>query len=174
MHLIHQMSLKGSSLIAPMGMQTAIVNWSDILLLGAQLNPAPLDDDAPVHIKTIIGKYAKKTMELDGPVYISHMSFGALSKEIKIALAKGSAMAGTAMCLGEGGILPEEREASHKYIFEYVPNLYSVTDENLQNCDAIEIKIGQGTKLGMGDIYQVQRLCRKLQKFVINWLVKIS
>lgn len=78
------------------------------------------------------------------------MSFGALSKETKIALAKGSALVGTAMCSGEGGILPEEKEASFKYIFEYVPNLYSVTDENLQSSDAIEIKIGQGTKPGMG------------------------
>ena len=59
-------------------------------------------------------------------------------------------MAKTAMCSGEGGILPEEREASYKYIFEYIPNKYSVTDENLRNADAIEIKIGQGTKPGMG------------------------
>ena len=78
------------------------------------------------------------------------MSFGALSKEIKVGLAKGSAMVGTAMCSGEGGILPEEKAASYKYIFEYVPNLYSVTDENLKEADAIEIKIGQGTKPGMG------------------------
>ena len=78
------------------------------------------------------------------------MSFGALSREAKIALAKGSAMAHTAMCSGEGGILPEEMEAAYKYIFEYVPNKYSVTDENLKKADAIEIKIGQGTKPGMG------------------------
>ena len=78
------------------------------------------------------------------------MSFGALSKEMKIALAKGSAMAGTAMCSGEGGILPEERDAAYRYIFEYVPNKYSVTDENLRRADAVEIKIGQGTKPGMG------------------------
>ena len=84
-------------------------SWDDILLLGAQLNPAPLDDDAPVTTMTVIGKHAKRPMILENPVYISHMSFGALSKEIKIALAKGSAMAKTAMCSGEGGILPEEQ-----------------------------------------------------------------
>ena len=89
-------------------------------------------------------------MVLESPVYISHMSFGALSKETKVALAKGSALAKTAMCSGEGGILPEEKAASYKYIFEYIPNKYSVTDENLKTADAIEIKIGQGTKPGMG------------------------
>ena len=78
------------------------------------------------------------------------MSFGALSREIKVALAKGSALAKTAMCSGEGGILPEEKAASYKYIFEYIPNKYSATDENLKSSDAIEIKIGQGTKPGMG------------------------
>ena len=78
------------------------------------------------------------------------MSFGALSREIKIALAKGSAAVGTAICSGEGGILEDELQAAHKYIFEYVPNQYSVTDENLQRVDAIEIKIGQSAKPGMG------------------------
>jgi glutamate synthase domain-containing protein 2 len=99
---------------------------------------------------TIIGKNAKKPMILENPVYISHMSFGALSREAKIALAKGSAMAKAATCSGEGGILPEEMAAAYKYIFEYVPNLYSVTAENLKNADAIEIKIGQGAKPGLG------------------------
>lgn len=125
-------------------------DWDDILILGAQLNPPPLDEGEPVITTTLLGKHAKKPMILDSPVYISHMSFGALSKEIKVALAKGSAAAKTAMCSGEGGILPEEKEASYKYIFEYIPNKYSVTDDNLRAADAIEIKIGQGTKPGMG------------------------
>ncbi len=66
-------------------------------------------------------------MVLENPVYVSHMSFGALSKEAKITLAKGTSMAKSAMCSGEGGIIPEEMEAADKYIFEYVANLYSVT-----------------------------------------------
>ncbi len=84
------------------------------------------------------------------PLYVTHMSFGALSKEAKLALAKGSAACGTAMCSGEGGILPESLASAHKYVFEYVPNRYSITDENLKAVDAIEIKIGQSAKPGMG------------------------
>ena len=132
------------------GSTSVLSGWDDILILGAQLNPMPLEDDAPVNTLTVIGKNAKRPMLLSGPVYISHMSFGALSREIKVALAKGSAMAKTAMCSGEGGILPEEKQAAYRYIFEYVPNRYSVTRENLRSADAIEIKIGQGTKPGMG------------------------
>ena len=147
---IHEMAVKGQSIIAAMGTQMPMPGWDDILFLGAQLNPMPLDEHAPVKTETIIGKHAAKPMVLDHPVYISHMSFGALSRETKTALSRGSAMARTAMCSGEGGILPEEKAAAYKYIFEYVPNQYSVTDENLREADAIEIKIGQGTKPGMG------------------------
>ena len=147
---IHEMAVTGTSAIEAMGTLRDMPDWDDILILGAQLNPPPLEEHAEVSLKTVIGKHAKKPMILDMPVYISHMSFGALSKETKVALAKGSAKVKTAMCSGEGGILPEEMEASYRYIFEYVPNLYSVTDENLKAASAIEIKIGQGTKPGMG------------------------
>ncbi len=150
MEEIHEMAVNGKSIGGAMGTQMPMPNWDDILLLGAQLNPPPLNDGDPVITTTVIGKNAKKPMILDSPVYISHMSFGALSQEIKIALSKGSAMARTAMCSGEGGILPEEKAAAYRYIFEYIPNKYSVTDENLRSSDAIEIKIGQGTKPGMG------------------------
>ena len=150
MEEIHEMAVTGKSISGAMGTQMPMPNWDDILLLGAQLNPAPLNDGDPVITTTVIGKNAKKPMVLDSPVYISHMSFGALSQEIKTALSKGSAMARTAMCSGEGGILSEEKAAAYKYIFEYIPNKYSVTDENLRSSDAIEIKIGQGTKPGMG------------------------
>lgn len=147
---IHEMAVSGKSIGAAMGTTVAMPSWDDILLLGAQLDPMPLDEHAAVSITTVIGKHAKRPMILSGPVYISHMSFGALSKEIKVALSKGSAMARTAMCSGEGGILEDEMKSAYKYIFEYVPNKYSDTDENMRNSDAIEIKIGQGTKPGMG------------------------
>lgn len=147
---IHKMAVTGETIIEAMGTRMPMPNWDDILLLGAQLNPPPLPEHAEVDTTTVIGRKAAKPMVLESPVYISHMSFGALSKETKVALAKGSAMAKTAMCSGEGGILPEEMDAAYKYIFEYVPNKYSVTPENLKKADAIEIKIGQGTKPGMG------------------------
>lgn len=150
MDVIHEIAVTGKSPDSSMGTLMPLPSWDDILLLGAQLNPPPLLDSEPVNTETVIGKNAKKPMVLENPVFISHMSFGALSRNIKVALAKGSAMAKTAMCSGEGGILPEERAASYRYIFEYIPNKYSVTDENLQSSDAIEIKIGQGTKPGMG------------------------
>lgn len=161
---IHEMAVSGSMLHGAMSTTLPTTSWDDILFLGGQLWRLPLEDGAEVNTQTIIGKAAKKPMVLESPVYISHMSFGALSAETKLSLAKGSAINRTAMCSGEGGILPEEIEASYKYIFEYVPNLYSVTPENLKRVDAIEIKIGQGTKPGMGGHLPGEKVTAEIAK----------
>lgn len=147
---IHAMALTGKSVDSAMDTTVPVPNFDDILFLGAQLATSPKNVDCDVNIRTVIGKKAEKPMDLEMPVYISHMSFGALSGRAKIALSKGSAMAGTAMCSGEGGALWDEMVTAHRYIFEYIPNQYSFNDMTLEHCSAIEIKIGQGTKPGMG------------------------
>ena len=133
MDSIHQMAITGKSLVSAMYTDLPMPNWDEILILGNQLNPQPLESDVDVNTQTIIGKNAKKPLVIESPIYITHMSFGALSRETKIALAKGSAAIKTAQCSGEGGILPEEMENAYRYIFEYVPNQYSVNEENLKN-----------------------------------------
>jgi glutamate synthase domain-containing protein 2 len=147
---IHTMAETGQSIIEPMRTKKPVVGWDDILIKGAQLAKIPLNDDVQVKTATVIGPKAKHPLVIETPIYVSHMSFGALSREVKIALAKGSAAVKTAMCSGEGGILPESNKEAYKYIFEYVPNLYSVTDEIFRQVDAVEIKIGQSSKPGMG------------------------
>jgi len=147
---VHQMAETGESVIEPMRTRLPGISWDEIFIKGAQLARIPLDHDRPVNTETVIGPGAKQPLVIDTPVFVTHMSFGALSREAKIALARGSAAARTAMCSGEGGILPDSLEAAHRYIFEYVPNRYSVTGENLRKVDAIEIKIGQSVKPGMG------------------------
>ena len=156
------MAITGESIVSAMYTELPMPNWEDILILGNQLNPQPLEGDADVNTQTVIGRNAKKPLVIESPIYITHMSFGALSRETKIALAKGSAAVKTAQCSGEGGILPEEMKNAYKYIFEYVPNKYSVTDENLKNADAIEIKIGQSTKPGLGGQLQGEKVTSEI------------
>ncbi len=162
MDAIHQMAITGESIVAAMYTEMPMPNWDDILILGNQLNPQPLESTVEVNTQTVIGRNAKKPLVIESPIYITHMSFGALSRETKIALAKGSAEVKTAQCSGEGGILPEEMENAYKYIFEYVPNKYSATDENLRNADAIEIKIGQSTKPGLGGQLQGEKVTSEI------------
>jgi glutamate synthase domain-containing protein 2/rubredoxin len=164
MNDIHKMAETGESLIEPMRTKTSTFSWNDILIKGAQLAKIPLNHDEPVNTKTVIGPKAKHPLIIDTTIYVTHMSFGALSREVKIALAKGSAAVKTAMCSGEGGILPESLENAYKYIFEYVPNQYSVTEENLKKVDAIEIKIGQSVKPGMGGHLPGAKVTKEIAK----------
>ncbi len=161
---IHEMSVTGKSIVEPMRTKKSVISWDNILFLGAQLAKMPLNEDEEVSTKTIIGPKAKKPLEIEAPIYITHMSFGALSKEIKIALARGSAAVKTAMCSGEGGILKESMNEAYKYIFEIAPNKYSLNDENLKNSDAIEIKIGQSAKPGMGGHLPAEKVTLEIAK----------
>ena len=159
---IHEIASTGSSIIEAMRTKKSVISWDDILIKGAQLTKIPLNEDVPVNTKTVIGPSAKQPLIVDSPIIVTHMSFGALSREAKIALARGSAAVHAAMSSGEGGILKESLENSYRYIFEYVPNKYSVTPENLKNVDAIEIKFGQGTKPGMGGHLPAEKVTREI------------
>jgi glutamate synthase domain-containing protein 2/rubredoxin len=147
---IHRMALVGESIVEPMRTRKPLVSWDDILIKGAQLARLPRDRGETVDTRTIVGAKAARPLVIGTPIIVSHMSYGALSREAQMALALGSGAAGTAMCSGEGGILPEALGLALKYIFEYVPNRYSATAENLRRVDAVEIKFGQSAKPGLG------------------------
>jgi len=147
---IQTIARSSHSMNEPMRTKEPVISWDEVLFKGAQLARLPLNQEDPVRTTTVIGPRADKPLVIETPIYISHMSFGSLSKQAKTALAKGSAAFKTLICSGEGGILPEEFDAAYRYIFEYVPNQYSVSEENLKKVDAIEIKIGQSAKPGLG------------------------
>jgi methylamine---glutamate N-methyltransferase subunit C len=147
---IHTIAVTGESIIEPMRTKKAVVSWEEILIKGAQIARIPLNRDVPVNTRTIIGPGARQPLVIESPIYVTHMSYGALSREVIIAIAQGTAGVQTAMGSGEGGILPEARSQAYRYILEYVPNRYSITEENLQAADAIEIKLGQSAEPGMG------------------------
>ena len=137
----------------------------DILFVPGQLHRKPLrEDEVNVELKTVIGAKAQKPLILDLPYFVSHMSYGALSREAKIALAKGSAAVKTATCSGEGGMLPEERNAAYKYIFEYSTGKFGATEEVMKQADAIEIKIGQSAKAGLGGHLPAEKVTEEIAK----------
>ena len=139
-------------------------SWDDIFFLGNQLSRLPLLSDEKIVTQTVIGPNAQKPLILDSPLIITHMSFGSLSRETKLALARASAMAGSAIGSGEGGILPGELAEAGKYIFEIVPNLYSVTPENLRKVDAVELKFGQAALPGLGSVLPAGRVTEEIGK----------
>ncbi len=129
---------------------TELPLWNDIQIVTAQLAVKPLDDNAEVGTELIIGPKAKKPLKLDIPIFISDMSYGALSEEAKISLAKGAELAGTGICSGEGGMLPEEQEANSKYFYELASGKFGWDINKVKKVQAFHFKSGQGAKTGTG------------------------
>jgi len=124
--------------------------WEQIQLLTAQLHKVPLLDEAPVGSEVVIGPNAKKPLLLECPLFVSDMSFGALSEEAKVSLAMGAEMAGTGICSGEGGMLPEEQGANSRYLYELASARFGYSMDKVQKCQAFHFKCGQGAKTGTG------------------------
>ena len=159
---IHSMAATAKPVNEPMGTEVPLPSWDTVTIHGSQLATLPVNEDEAVTLATVIGPRAKQPLEIELPLYVTHMSYGALSAEAKTALAKGSAAALTAMCSGEGGILESSRAASYRYIFEYVQNEYSASEANLRASDAIEIKIGQAVKPGIGGHYPAAKITEEI------------
>ena len=128
-----------------------IPSWDDLTFLPGTLTRFVIEGyREKCETTTVLGPRAKRPLELDIPVYITGMSFGALSYEAKVALARGATMAGTATCSGEGGMIPDERRYSSKWIYQNIQSRYGFNPHHLQLADACEFFIGQGCKVGLG------------------------
>lgn len=125
-------------------------HWDDLQIMVAQMATKPLLEDVAVGTRLIIGPEAKKPLQLDIPLFVSDMSFGSLSEEAKIALARGAELAGTGICSGEGGMLPEEQAANTRYLFELASAGFGYREDLLENVQAFHFKGGQGAKTGTG------------------------
>ena len=124
--------------------------WEQIQLLTAQLHKVPLLDEADVGTEVVVGPNAKKPLVLDRPLFVSDMSFGALSEEAKVSLAMGAEKAGTGICSGEGGMLPEEQGANSRYLYELASARFGYSMGKIKKCQAFHFKCGQGAKTGTG------------------------
>ncbi len=138
--------------------------WEDIQLLAAQLHKVPQLDDVPVGTEVVIGPNAKKPLVLDRPLFVSDMSYGALSEEAKVALAKGAELAGTGICSGEGGMLPDEQAANSRYFYELASARFGYSMDKVQKCQAFHFKGGQGAKTGTGGHLPGNKVVGKIAK----------
>jgi len=136
---------------ASMGVdRDTLPKWDNIQFLPAQLSRRPLLDHEKVKTKVVIGPNAKKPLKLDMPLFVSDMSFGALSREAKVALSKGAEMAGTGICSGEGGMLPDEQASNSRYFYELASAKFGFSWDKLEKVQAFHFKGGQGAKTGTG------------------------
>ncbi|MCO6511654.1 MAG: Rieske 2Fe-2S domain-containing protein [Aridibacter famidurans] len=130
--------------------RNTLPKWENIQFLPAQVARRPLLDEEDVKTRTVIGPNARKPLELSMPLFVSDMSFGALSREAKIALSKGAEMAGTGIASGEGGMLPEEQENNSRYFYEMASAKFGFSWDKVEKAQAFHFKGGQGAKTGTG------------------------
>ena len=154
---IHELAKNGLSKVGHHGEMGSmgvprkdLPHWDDIQILPAQMARKPLQDDIRVETKVVIGPKAIKPLKLDIPLFVSDMSYGALSEEAKIALARGAELAGTGICSGEGGMLPEEQNENSKYFYELASAQFGWKPELVEKVQAFHFKGGQGAKTGTG------------------------
>jgi len=154
---IHQLAREGLSKLGHHGPMTSmgvprneLPHWDDLQIMAAQMATKPLLEDQPVATELVIGPEAKKPLTLKIPLFVSDMSFGALSEEAKISLAKGAELAGTGICSGEGGMLPEEQQSNSRYFYEFASAEFGFKEELLTKVQAFHFKGGQGAKTGTG------------------------
>ncbi|MCK9151562.1 glutamate synthase-related protein [Methanobacterium alcaliphilum] len=145
-------SKAGKYVLRGFGTERKLPSFDDVIILPAQASIAPVDKyrescNTQVELGT---RFAEEPLVLQTPVLIAGMSFGALSKESKLAMAKGTSLVGSCANTGEGGMLPEERELADKLMVQYSSGRFGVSSDYLNIADAIEVKIGQGAKPGMG------------------------
>jgi len=160
-----QKRVKGTPIASGRSDKFGKISFDDLVFVPAQLNKRPVDYyKEKITSKTIIGKKSKKPIEIETPIVIGAMSFGAISREAKIALAKASTLAGTIENTGEGGMLPEERELSKFLIIQYSTGRFGIREEILKKANAIEIKIGQGAKPGFGGLLPGEKVTEEIAK----------
>jgi nitrite reductase/ring-hydroxylating ferredoxin subunit len=162
--LIQQLAREGLSKLGHHGPVSAmgvalneLPQWEDLQIVTAQLATKPLLDDSPVGTEVVIGPRAAKPLRLEIPLFVSDMSFGALSEEAKVALALGAERAGTGICSGEGGMLPEEQAANSRYFYELASGRFGRDLEKVARTQAFHFKGGQGAKTGTGGTCPARR-----------------
>ncbi len=157
---IHRAAREGIYYIRGAGARRHVPHFDDLVFLGASMSRYPLEGYRErCDTNVVIGaRYASKPVELDIPITIAGMSFGAIGANAKRALGLGASAMGTSTTTGDGGMTPEERESSKTLVYQYLPSRYGMTPDQLRQADAIEVVVGQGAKPGGGGMLLGQKI----------------
>ncbi len=159
-HEIQRKAREGIYDIRGFGAKRKVPHFDDLLMLGASVSRYPLEGyrERCNTAVTLGTRFAKNPIELDIPITIAGMSFGALSAQAKEALGRGATVVGTSTTTGDGGMTEEERGHSEKLVYQLLPSRYGMNPDDLRRADAIEVVIGQGAKPGGGGMLLGQKI----------------
>ena len=157
---IHRASATGLYEIRGLGAKRKLPHFDDLVFLAASLSRYPLEGYRErCATRTVLGtRFAKKPIELDIPITIAGMSFGALSANVKEAIGRAATSMGTSTTTGDGGMTSEERDSSKTLVYQCLPSRYGFDPDDVRRADAIEVVIGQGAKPGGGGMLLGQKV----------------
>jgi glutamate synthase domain-containing protein 2 len=157
---IHDMAESGIYPIRGLGARRKVPNFDDLVFLTASISRYPLEGYRErCGTRTLLGgRHGARPLELDIPITIAGMSFGALSASAKDALGRAATAVGTSTTTGDGGMTPEERKASSLLVYQVLPSRYGFDPADLRQADAVEIVVGQGAKPGGGGMLLGQKV----------------
>jgi glutamate synthase domain-containing protein 2 len=166
MQYIQHAAATGLYEIRGLGAKRALPHFDDLVFLGASLSRYPLEGyREKCSTKTVLGtRFAKQPIELQVPITIAGMSFGALSANVKEALGRAATEIGTSTTTGDGGMTAEERQSSKTLVYQCLPSRYGFQPDDVRRADAIEIVIGQGAKPGGGGMLLGQKVSARVAK----------
>lgn len=161
---VHRASATGLYEIRGMGAKRHLPSFDDLVFLAGSASRYPLEGyREKCSTKTVLGtRFAKNPIELDMPITIAGMSFGALSANVKEALGLAATEVGTSTTTGDGGMTQEERRSSKTLVYQCLPSRYGFNPDDLRRADAIELVIGQGAKPGGGGMLLGQKVTRRV------------
>jgi methylamine---glutamate N-methyltransferase subunit C len=157
---IHDMADTGLYPIRGLGARRKVPTFDDLVFLTASVSRYPLEGYRErCGTTTVLGaRHGAKPLELEIPITVAGMSFGALSASAKEALGRAASTVGTSTTTGDGGMTPEERKASKLLVYQVLPSRYGFDPADLRQADAIEIVVGQGAKPGGGGMLLGQKV----------------
>lgn len=161
---IHRAADQGIYDIRGFGATRKVPSFDDLLFLGASMSRYPLEgyrEKCATNV-SLGTRFAKHPVELDIPITIAGMSFGALGANAKESLGRAATMAGTSTTTGDGGMTEEERKASKILVYQVLPSRYGLNPDDLRRADAIEVVVGQGAKPGGGGMLLGQKITERV------------
>src|ERR1700735_1667362 len=157
---VHDMAETGQYPIRGRGARRTLPTFDDLVFLTASVSRYPLEGYRErCETRTVLGgRHGARPLELEIPITIAGMSFGALSASAKEALGMAASAVGTSTTTGDGGMTPEERKASALLVYQVLPSRFGFDPADLRQADAIEIVVGQGAKPGGGGLLLGQKV----------------
>ena len=162
-HDIKTIASTGRSIVRSMGSQKQLpYSLEDLHLVPAQIAQIPRNQEDPVNTRIVIGPASKKPLVSSSPILISGLSYGAVSKNVKVIISQVAAQENILFNSGEGGVLPEELSAKDHLIVQYSTGRFGVTEALIQQAAGVEIRFSQGAYPGKGSFLPAAKMTREI------------